>query len=156
MSRVQILLSFAGFSGLLSTISISLILFCHTYLESSVIFVDCVCEFHPLTFLQKSSQLNCILHAWTNTNINIKQKANLKDAKRIPVQQSLETKKYRIIYVFDIRVHPVQISSRSDYCIRTNIIWKTPKMLKNNEVGSRGLVPTILLEPDLSWTCCFR
>ena len=53
--------------------------------------------------------------------------------------------------IFDLEVtidtvHPVQISSLSDYCITTDIL-----SLKN-----RGLVPTIKPEQDFSWTCSFR
>ena len=33
-------------------------------------------------------------------------------------------------YMTITRVHPVQISSRSDDCINTDIMQKTPKMLK--------------------------
>ena len=41
--------------------------------------------------------------------------------------------------IFDLRisidmVHHGQISSHSDYCITSNIIWKTPKMPKNDQV----------------------
>ena len=54
------------------------------------------------------------------------------------------------------RVHPVQSSSRSDYCITTVIIWKTLKLPKKQQVlRKRGLVPTVQPEPDFSWTCGF-
>ena len=37
------------------------------------------------------------------------------------------------------RVHPVQISSRSDNCISTDIISKSPKMQKNDKVKKIGV-----------------
>ena len=64
--------------------------------------------------------------------------------------------------IFDLqitidRVHPVQISSRSDNCITTDIMWKSPIMPKKRQsLKNRGLVPTIQPEPDFSWTCGFR
>ena len=44
-----------------------------------------------------------------------------------------------IIFDFQIardRVHPVQISSRSDHCITTDIIWKTPHKSQKWGFGS--------------------
>ena len=41
----------------------------------------------------------------------------------------------KIIFDFQIaidRAHPVQIASRSDYCISTHIMWKSPKKPKND------------------------
>ena len=65
-----------------------------------------------------------------------------------------------IIFDFHITidtVHPVQISSRSDNCITTDMMWKSPKMPKKGlSLKNRGLIPTIQPEPDFSWTCGFR
>ena len=62
--------------------------------------------------------------------------------------------------IFDIqisipRVHPVQISSRFDYCIATDIMWKYTKNEKKVSNNS-GLVFIIKSEPDLSWTYGFH
>ena len=63
--------------------------------------------------------------------------------------------------IFDLqitiaRVHPVQISSRSDYCITTDIMWKTLKMQKILSLTNRGLVPTKQPETDFPLTYRFR
>ena len=46
--------------------------------------------------------------------------------------------------IFDLpitidRVHPVQISSRPDHCITTDIMLKTQKMPKNDKVSKIGV-----------------
>ena len=46
--------------------------------------------------------------------------------------------------IFDLqisipRVHPVEISSRSDYCITTDIIWKHTKNAKKTTVSKIGV-----------------
>ena len=46
------------------------------------------------------------------------------------------------------REHPFQISSRSDYCIAADIMWKIPKMTKNDSLQNRGVVPTIQPKTD--------
>ena len=56
--------------------------------------------------------------------------------------------------IFDLkitipRVHPVQISSHSDYCITTGIMYKHWKCWKNDQVSKIGVVPTIQPEPNL-------
>ena len=58
------------------------------------------------------------------------------------INPSLHNFLENIIFDFQItidRVHPVQISSRSDNCIATDIMCKTPKMLKNDEVSKIGV-----------------
>ena len=64
---------------------------------------------------------------------------------------------WKIFQITIDREHPVQIPSRSDNCITTDIMQKSPKMLKKwLSLKNRGLVPTIQPEPDFSWTCGFR
>ena len=56
--------------------------------------------------------------------------------------------------IFDLqitipRAHPVTISSCSDYCITTDIMWKyTKKAEKRWSLKDRGLVPTKQPEPE--------
>ena len=48
------------------------------------------------------------------------------------------------------RVHPVQISSPSDYCITNDIMCKHIKNDEKTSLKIRGLVPTIQPEPDFT------
>ena len=48
----------------------------------------------------------------------------------------------KIIFDFQIttdRVHHIQISSRSDNCITTDLMWKTTKFWKNDQVSKIGV-----------------
>ena len=55
------------------------------------------------------------------------------------------------------KVHPIYISSRSEYWITTDIMCKhTKNAEKRPSPKNRGLVPTILPEPDFSPTYVFR
>ena len=62
------------------------------------------------------------------------------------INPSLHNSLENTIFGFQItinRVHPVQILSRSDYCITTDIMWKNTKSAeKTIESQNRGLVPT--------------
>ena len=54
------------------------------------------------------------------------------------------------------RVHPVQISSQSDYCITTDMMWRYTKIdEKENSLKNRSVVLTIKSEQDSSWICAF-
>ena len=106
----------------------------------------------------------------TLPKIHVKFQPNSLKSFRVKVEKVQKTHKLCIIMLihppwynfsekilFDLQinidwVHPVQISSRSYYCISTDIMWKTP----NISLKNRGLVPTIQLEPDSCWTCSFR
>ena len=71
------------------------------------------------------------------------------------INPSLHNFLENIIFDFQItihRVHPVQISSRSDNCITADIMKKTPKMpKKRRSLKNRGLIPTIQSKTDFSW-----
>ena len=59
-------------------------------------------------------------------------------------------------HIFDLqiripRVHPIQISSRSDYTM-----WKHTKIAEKLIVLKRGLVPTMQPKLDFSQICGFR
>ena len=75
------------------------------------------------------------------------------------INPSLNNFLENIIFDFQItidKVHFVQISSPSDNCITTDIMQKTPRMVKKlKSLKYRGLVPTIQVEPDFSRTCSF-
>ena len=58
-----------------------------------------------------------------------------------------------IIFDFQVtieRAHPIQISSRSDNCITTDIMWKSQKKAEKLTLKNGGLVPNIQPEPDLN------
>ena len=58
------------------------------------------------------------------------------------INPSLHNFSENIIFDFQItihRVHPVQISSRSDYCITTDIMRKHRKCRKNDQVSKIGV-----------------
>ena len=62
--------------------------------------------------------------------------------------------------IFDLqiaidRIHPVQILSCLDYCIPTDMMWKTTRKRKNDSLENRGPFPTIRQDPDFSWTSVF-
>ena len=72
-----------------------------------------------------------------------------------PSEYNFLEKNIVVLQITIDRVHPVQSSSRSDYCNTTNIKWKHTKNAEKRSLNDRGLAHTIQPETDFSRTCSF-